>query len=239
MSSLVERKMIRRYGAVLLVLLGTAACASARARPQVDTKRGSDSSMTLVVREMDSVGIHGIVRDQNGRLLQGAAVVTDAKHAAANTDSLGRFRMQLPPGLYALRTLHVGYERRTDSIRVPSAGGLALEIPMHEAAAHRMSVCACDPVATLVVTLEIQTEDRAPIRYAIVTTRIAGETSQRDSIPGRDFINGTATRRILAFARDGAASVEVRAPGYRMWQDRADHLPANMYAVLKPQDDER
>jgi len=211
------------------------ACASAPARPRADIERDSIASLAIVVRETDSVGVRGVVRAQNGRALGDAVVAVDAKHVAAYTDSLGRFRMQLPPGRYSLRTLRVGYDRRTDSVRVPSVGGLALEIPMHEAAVYLMNVCACDPVWAPVVTLEIRTEARAPIRYAIVTTRISDEPCQRDSIPATDFFNGVATRRVLGLRQDGVASVEVRAPGYREWRDRATHLPTTMYVVLKPE----
>ena len=51
----------------------------------------------------------GQVRDSTGRGLTGAQVMLEGSAHEARTDSLGTFRLVIPPGSYSLLVRHVGY----------------------------------------------------------------------------------------------------------------------------------
>ena len=66
----------------------------------------------------------GTVSDAFGKgALPGATVTVVGKNLAGSTDSGGRFRFtDLPEGTYTLSVGYVGYEAKTETVRVPAAG---------------------------------------------------------------------------------------------------------------------
>lgn len=121
-----------------------AGCASTPHARQVRQVAATDTGvLPIVVRHTDSAGISGIVRDQDmrGEPVQWPHVALLGMHIEAHADAHGRFAMKLAPGSYTLWTKRIGYQSRTDSIRVPRDGGLYLEIPLREAPIYLDATC--------------------------------------------------------------------------------------------------
>ena len=126
-------QMAMRVGAPTLIVIIAVACAStARQRDTVHLAEKDTAALPIVVRQTDSAGISGIVRSPHGWPVRSVHVALLGRHTEALGDSLGRFSMKLAPGSYTLVTDRIGYFARRDSIRVPSEGGLYLEIPLLE-----------------------------------------------------------------------------------------------------------
>ncbi len=133
--------MLKSALALALVPVGAGACGSTLAHLVPGRDRSSNAPLPIVVRETDSAGIGGIVRTERGQALEETRVMVRGTTIAATTNALGRFRLELPPGVYALRTLRIGYYDRTDSVHVPAGGGLEVEIRLRQNAIKLTEVC--------------------------------------------------------------------------------------------------
>lgn len=123
---------IARPGALLFAIIAVAACASTPHPEQAGRDADSDTArLPIVVRPTDSAGISGVVR-YNGNPLQSVEVDLRGTTVNALSDVHGHFSMRLVPGPYALFTKRIGYYSRTDTVQVPSEGGLYVEIPLRE-----------------------------------------------------------------------------------------------------------
>jgi hypothetical protein len=94
-------------------------------------------------------------------------------------------------------------------------------------------------VSGTVVRLDVQSQGRSLIPYAIVIAQISGELRQHDSIPAGALIQDVAERTFSAARSDGVATVEVQTPGYHIWRARALRLPTTMHGVLEGQNNPR
>jgi hypothetical protein len=74
----------------------------------------------------------GIVRDQaSGKAIEAAEVSLPALSRTTLTGANGRFRIRnIPPGNYLMRTEHLGYGFRTDSVSVPPGHLVTVEIEL-------------------------------------------------------------------------------------------------------------
>jgi len=78
----------------------------------------------LAAASSPAADLAGTVSDAFGKgALPGATVTVVGKNLAGSTDSGGRFRFtDLPEGTYTLSVGYVGYEAKTETVRVPAAG---------------------------------------------------------------------------------------------------------------------
>jgi hypothetical protein len=116
------------------MLIAVSCCAGACASTPQQSATANDGDTTpapLVVGVTDSAGVRGTVLDQ-GRPVPAARVAVRDPHLDEITDSLGRFNLPVPTGSYVISTYRVGYYRREDTIQVPGAGGLSIQIPLRE-----------------------------------------------------------------------------------------------------------
>jgi len=87
-------------------------------------------SLTLNVAHAGEIA--GLVTDSSNRnYLPGASVTIAENGRTEATDSAGRFRFaNLPEGTYSLRVNYVGYDTRTESVKVPATGSAPVTIVM-------------------------------------------------------------------------------------------------------------
>ncbi|HEX8720782.1 MAG TPA: carboxypeptidase regulatory-like domain-containing protein [Pyrinomonadaceae bacterium] len=166
-------------------------------------------------QDLDEVSFSGVVADQNGAVVAGAAVkarlLSTNSERAAVTDGEGRYRfVELPPGEYALRAEGAGFapeERRGlralagESVRLDfklRPAGVAAEQTVSAAAAPAHAVDTTRTVAGGTVTREemelLPSFSRSPLDYVFLLGGVTEEPlSTRDAAEDRDPA-GRATR---------------------------------------------
>lgn len=123
------------FGAALLApALGVAPAVAQQARDTADPATSADT-----VHDGPTSEVYGQVVDQGAgtgvgqaslllRRLDGDSVLDSV---AATTDDDGAFRLRrVPVGTYALTTDHLGFEQRSDTLRVPVGTRVEIEVPL-------------------------------------------------------------------------------------------------------------
>ncbi len=157
-----------------------------------------------------------VVSDSTGEPLVGARIQVLGTKRGADTYIGGVFRIDsIARGRIVLRTMHIGFKPRSDTIRVDPRSGLRLEIRLRPIWMELGEVCACDPVY---IDLRIRVLDAftgRPILNSSVTVtsnatgRISGGEKTRDS---------QWTDRVFLPAEGKDYRLVITAPGYRSWE---------------------
>jgi hypothetical protein len=125
---------------------------------------------------MTAGGIQGVVRDETGVTVGGVNIVAlGTTLASAQSDSVGRFSLRLPPGEYILRASHRGYVSTfREPIRVQSSIRLDRDITLVrlDAAGEMLLASAPGAVARQPGPLELLPADRGDHSHSILAWRL-------------------------------------------------------------------
>jgi hypothetical protein len=163
--------------------------------------------------------LHGSVRDaESGLPVAGAAVEAVGASARAETDENGRYRLELPPGVYAVRYWVGGYQSlRATQVRV--FGGMARKIDValkpDQTEAFELVVEA-KPDTASVDALAIERRKATSVGDAVGRAEIA-RTPDRDA--------AQAARRVVGATIEGNRFVYVRGLGERYTNAQLNGAP--------------
>lgn len=76
-----------------------------------------------VLAGQEPAPVRGIVTDAHDRPLSGVLVRVEKRYVSTTTDEAGRFRLDLPQGLWHLRFRRIGYEEQARTVEIPGEAG--------------------------------------------------------------------------------------------------------------------
>lgn len=88
------------------------------------------TALAPMVTEAEEMGLSGIIGDTAFRAMDSVEVRVLATQMHAETDSMGRFALPLPPGRYMVRVERPGYQGQAIGVSIPEKGGRKLAIWM-------------------------------------------------------------------------------------------------------------